>query len=248
MSNLNNKIALVTGGSRGIGAATAKRLAQQGAKVAISYNNSKEAADLVVSEIKAKGGEAIAVRANGADNQAPQQLIEAVIQEWNAGIDILVNNAGVFATGNLAESGVEVYDQNFNLNVRGVYETTRAAVPHLNEQGRVINIGSSIAHYAFPGASAYGATKAAVAGLSRSWAKELAPRQITVNTVHPGSINTEMNPDIPENDFAAYQKTLNPLGRYGSPDDIAAAVSYLASPDAGFVTGSELTVDGGLTA
>lgn len=248
MSNLNNKIALVTGGSRGIGAATAKRLAQQGAKVAISYNNSKEAADLVVSEIKAKGGEAIAVQANGADNQAPQQLIEAVIQEWNAGIDILVNNAGVFATGNLAESGVEVYDQNFNLNVRGVYETTRAAVPHLNEQGRVINIGSSIAHYAFPGASAYGATKAAVAGLSRSWAKELAPRQITVNTVHPGSINTEMNPDIPENDFAAYQKTLNPLGRYGSPDDIAAAVSYLASPDAGFVTGSELTVDGGLTA
>ena len=248
MSNLTNKIAIVTGGSRGIGAETAKLLSSQGAKVAITYNSSPDRAQEVVNSIEAEGGEAIAIQANGADTSAPQNIVNQVQEKWGAGIDILVNNAGVFATGNLADSGVEVYDTNFNLNVRGVYETTRAAVPHLNENGRVINIGSSIAHYAFPGASAYGATKAAVAGLSRSWAKELAAKGITVNTVHPGSINTEMNPDVPENDFASYQKTLNPLGRYGTPREIAAAVAFLASPDAGFITGSELTVDGGLTA
>ncbi len=248
MSNLNNKVAIVTGGSRGIGAETARQLAREGAKVAISYNSSADRAEAVVNEIKAAGGEAVAIKANGAEADAPQKLVQAVVEQWGQGIDILVNNAGVFATGNLADTGVEVYDTNFNLNVRGVYETTRAAVPHLNENGRVINIGSSVAHFAFPGASAYGATKAAVAGLTRSWAKELAPKNITVNTVHPGSINTEMNPDVPENDFAGYQKSLNPLGRYGTPADIAAAVRYLASPDAGFVTGSELTVDGGLTA
>lgn len=248
MSSLSNKVAIVTGGSRGIGAATAKRLAKHGAKVAITYNSSADRAQAVVKEIETAGGTAIAVQANGADPSAPQQLVQTVQDTWGQGIDILVNNAGVFATGNLADTGVEVYETNFNLNVRGVYETTRAAIPHLNDHGRIINIGSSVAYFAFPGASAYGATKAAVAGLSRSWAKELAPHQITVNTVHPGSINTEMNPDIPENDFAGFQKSLNPLGRYGTPEDIAAAVTYLASPDASFVTGSELTVDGGLTA
>lgn len=248
MSILSNKIALVTGASRGIGAATAKLLAKQGAKVAISYNRSKEQAQKVVEEINAVGGEAVAFQADGSAPDAPSKLINDVTSHWQSGIDILVNNAGVFSTGSLAESGVEVYEKNFNLNVRGVYETTRAAVPHLNKNGRIINIGSSVAHFAFPGASAYGATKAAVAGLSRSWAKELAANQITVNTVHPGSINTDMNPDVPENDFATFQKSLNPLGRYGTPHEIAAAVAFLASPDAGFITGSELTVDGGLTA
>ncbi|MEN0050884.1 MAG: 3-oxoacyl-ACP reductase family protein [Bacteroidota bacterium] len=248
MSELQNKIALVTGGSRGIGAATAQLLAEKGAKVAISYNSSADRAKEVVAAIKAKGGEAIAIQANGADKDAPQKLLEEVVKTWNAGIDILVNNAGTFATGTLAESGVEVYEKNFDLNVRGVYETTRAALPHFNEDGRIINIGSSVANFAFPGASAYGATKAAIVGLTRSWAKELAAKRITVNTVHPGSINTEMNPDVPENDFAAYQKSLNPLGRYGTPREIAATVVFLASPDASFITGSEVTVDGGMTA
>ena len=248
MRSLENKIALVTGGSRGIGAETARLLASQGAKVAITYNSSPDAANQVVEEIRESGGDAIAIQSNAADADAPANLISAVTDQWNAGIDILVNNAGTFVTGNLAETGVEVYNQVFDVNVRGVYETTRAAIPHLNDGGRIINIGSSIAHYAFPGASAYGATKAAVAALTRSWAKELAPRQITANTVHPGSVNTDMNPDIPENEFAGYQKTLNPLGRFGTPREIAAAVAYLAGPDAGFTTGSELTVDGGLTA
>ncbi|MEM9849557.1 MAG: 3-oxoacyl-ACP reductase family protein [Bacteroidota bacterium] len=248
MSTLEGKIALVTGGSRGIGAATAKLLAERGAKVAISYNSSADSANAVVADIQAAGGEAVAIQADGADKDAPQKLVAAVANQWGAGIDILVNNAGRFLTGTLAETGVEVYEQNFDLNVRGVYETTRAAVPHLNEDGRIINIGSSVANFAFPGASAYGATKAAVVGLTRSWAKELAGKRITVNTVHPGSINTEMNPDVPENDFAAYQKSLNPLGRYGTPREIAATVVFLASPDASFITGSEVTVDGGMTA
>ncbi|MEM9888287.1 MAG: 3-oxoacyl-ACP reductase family protein [Bacteroidota bacterium] len=248
MSTLEGKIALVTGGSRGIGASTAQLLAERGAKVAISYNSSADRANEVVAAIQSAGGEAVAIQADASDKESPEKLIAAVVNQWGAGIDILVNNAGRFLTGTLAETGVEVYEGNFDLNVRGVYETTRAAVPHFNEDGRIINIGSSVANFAFPGASAYGATKAAVVGLTRSWAKELAAKRITMNTVHPGSINTEMNPDVPENDFAAYQKSLNPLGRYGTPREIAATVVFLASPDASFITGSEVTVDGGMTA
>lgn len=247
MSTLSNKIALVTGGSRGIGAATAKALAKEGATVAISYNSSAERANEVVKAIEAAGGTAAAFQANGADVSAPAELVKAVVDQFGK-IDILVNNAGTFVTGNLEESGVEVYEQNFSLNVRGVYETTRVAVPHIGQGGRIVNIGSSVANYAFPGASAYGATKAAVAGLTRSWAKELAGKGINVNVVHPGSINTEMNPDVEENPFAAFQKSLNPLGRYGTAEEIAAAVVFLASPGASFITGTELHVDGGMTA
>jgi len=245
---LNNKIAIITGGSRGIGAATAKLLSSKGAKVAISYKSSKDEAQKVVDQIKSNGQDAVAFQADHADTKAPASLINEVRSLWGSGIDILVNNAGTFAVGNLENSGLEVYNQVFDLNVRGVYETTRAAIPHFNDNGRIINIGSAIADYAFVGASAYGATKAAVAALTRSWAKELGPRKITVNTIQAGSINTALNPDIPENEFAGYQKTLNPLGRFGTPEEVAATVAFLASDDAGFITGASLNVDGGLTA
>lgn len=243
---LTGKIAVVTGGSRGIGAAIVRELASQGASIVFSYNNSETQANDLVDEIARNGGQALAVKSNLVQDGS-STLINEAVQRFG-GIDILVNNAGVFVAGPLAESDISVFDDNFNTNVKAVYETTQVASRFLREDGRIINIGSSVARHAFVGASAYGGTKAALVGITRSWAKEFAPKRITVNVVHPGSINTDMNPDVPENDFAAYQKSLNPLGRFGKPEEIAAAVAFLASPDAAFITGSELTVDGGLTA
>ncbi|NJO87108.1 MAG: SDR family oxidoreductase [Lewinella sp.] len=242
------KYALVTGGSRGIGAATAKALAAQGATVAISYNSSPEQAEAVVAIIQAAGGKLQPFQSQTApDPVAVHLLVEGVVEKFGK-LDILVNNAGVFVGGPLNESALDAYEQNFNVNVRGVYETTRAAISRFNDGGRIINIGSFLSTSAFPGVSAYGATKAAVAGLTRSWAKEFAGRKITVNTLHPGSIDTEMNPDNESNPTAGFQKSLNPLGRYGTAEEIAAAVVFLAADEASFVTGADLYVDGGASA
>lgn len=247
MFSLQGKSALVTGGSRGIGAAIAKTLAHQGAKVAISYNSSADRAAGVVRDIEAAGGTAVALQADAASADGPNRLIEQAVAKLGP-LDILVNNAGVIAYGSIADTTVDTYTTNFDVNVRGVHETTRAALPHLNDGGRIINIGSSLSHRTFPGTGAYVATKAAVAGLARAWAKDLADRRITVNTVNPGSINTEMNPDHSDNPSAEMQRASNPMGRYGTPEELAAAVAFLASDEASYVNGTELAVDGGFTA
>lgn len=247
-SVLSGKVALVTGGSRGIGAATARRLASLGAMVAITYAQSGAQADEVVADIQANGGRARAFASDAADPASAGQLVSAVVQAFGR-LDILVNNAGAFVGGSIAESSLATYSDNFDVNVRGVHELTRAAVPHLSDGGRVITVGSGYGTRPPAGTGAYAASKAAVEAFGKAWAKELAPRRITVNTVSPGSIDTYMNPaDAAVNPSAEGQRSATPLGRFGTPDDIAAAVAFLAGPDADFVTGANLPVDGGYTA
>ncbi len=246
MSNLTGKVALVTGGSRGIGAETARQLAAQGAHVAISYNANAGAAEKVTAEINSLGGKAQAFKADAADPQAAKALVESVVAAFGK-LDILVNNAGVFIGD--APTGEESFAQNFDVNVRGVYATTRAAVPHLSDGGRVINLGSAVGVKSIPGVSAYSATKAAVASLTRTWALELASRQITVNTVAPGPIDTDMAPaDVNLNPAADYLRGLNPMNRFGTAAEVAAAVVFFASPQSSFITGTHLGVDGGMLA
>lgn len=246
---LENHVALVTGGSRGIGAAIALRLAQDGANVAISYSSSTERAHKMVAQMEALGVRAVAFKADQAEITEVTALLEAVFTHFGK-LDILVNNAGVLAGGLVGDPNFDVsaVDRQLAINVSAVAATVRAAVPMLSDRGRIISIGSVLGSRSpWPGMADYAASKAAVAAYSRGWAQDLAPRGITVNTVLPGSINTEMNPS--ENgDFAAAQVAAIPLGRFGAPEDIAAAVAFLARPDAGFITGISLNVDGGFSA
>ncbi len=248
MSTLSNKIALVTGGSRGIGAATAKRLAKDGATVALSYNSSPDAAQAVVDEITASGGTAQAYQADASDPKAGGALVRKVVED-HGGLDILVNNAGVYRTGPVHEFTDEDYDANLDINLRGSFDTIREAAKHLRDEGRIVNIGSVVGKVGMPGNSIYGASKAAVTLLAKAVAKEVGGRKITVNTVHPGAIDTDMNPADPEkNPFAETMASMNPMGRYGTAEEIASAVAFLVSPEASYITGAELTVDGGMTA
>ena len=243
---MNNKIAIVTGGSRSIGAAIAKRLAADGATVAITYNASPEKAQQVVAEIEAKGGRAIALQADAGNPEAVRAAVAQVAKQFGK-VDILVNNAGISVLGNAQDIAFEDFQRILAVNVTGVFVATQEALKHMGQGGRIIHIGSSMVQYAaFPTASAYTLTKGAVTGFTRGLVRDLGPRGITVNTVHPGPTDSDMNPaDGPVADFV---KPGIAVGRYGQGGDIAAAVAYLASDEAAFVSGAELMVDGGFTA
>ncbi|MBX3501877.1 MAG: SDR family oxidoreductase [Alphaproteobacteria bacterium] len=246
--HLQGKIALVTGGSRGIGAAIARRLAADGADVAISYAASADRAQAVAREIEGNGVRAASFKADQADPTAVAGLVKAVVKRFGR-LDILVNSAGVFVTGPLGDPATDVtaLERQFAVNVGGVAAAVRAAAAHLKEGGRIITIGSGVGtRTPWPGMADYGATKAAVASYTRGWARDLGGKGITVNTVQPGPIDTDMNPS--DGEFAEIQKVGTALGRYGKPEEIAAAVAFLAGPDASYITGATLDVDGGFNA
>jgi len=246
MGQLNNKVAIVTGGSRSIGAAIAKRLAADGATVAITYNASPEKAQQVVMEIEAAGGRAIAIQADAGNPDAVRAGVAQVAQHFGK-VDILVNNAGISVLGNAQDIAFEDFQRILAVNVTGVFVATQEALKHMGQGGRIVHIGSSMVQYAaFPTASAYTLTKGAVTGFTRGLVRDLGPRGITVNTVHPGPTDSDMNPA--DGAVADFVKPGIALGRYGQGSDIAATVAFLASDDAAFVTGAELMVDGGFTA
>jgi 3-oxoacyl-[acyl-carrier protein] reductase len=250
MSNkLNGKVALVTGGSRGIGAAIARALADDGADVAISYSASEDKAKAVVADLLAKGVRAHAFKADQADPGEVEGLVRAVVERFGR-LDILVNNAGVFVTGQVHDRANNLADlqRQFAVNVGGVAAAVRAAVPVMEDGGRIISIGSVVGDVSpFPGIADYSATKGAVAAYTRGWARDLGPRGITVNNVQPGPIDTDMNP-ASNGDFSAAQSQSTALGRYGKPEEVAAAVAFLARPEAAYITGATLNVDGGFSA
>lgn len=240
---LTDKVAIVTGGSRGIGAAICKKLAAQGARVVVNYSSSPDAANQVVEQIQSNGGVAIALRADVTDSAQILNLFNQTEAQLGT-VDILVNNAGIGEYGTLAEITDESFDKQMNLNVRSVFIASREAARRMKAGGRIINIGSTLGEAVpMPNSSIYCATKFAVAGLTRGWARDLGPQNITVNCVEPGPIDTELNPaNGPQADF---QKQRTALGRYGTPDDVAALVAFVASPEARNITGATLRVDGG---
>ncbi|MCY1482748.1 Cyclic-di-GMP-binding biofilm dispersal mediator protein [compost metagenome] len=243
---LAGKVAIVTGGSRSIGAAIAKRLAADGATVAITYNASANRAATVVEEITAAGGRALSLAANAGAPDAVRAAIRQVAGTFGK-VDILVNNAGISVLGAPEDIAFEDFQRILAVNVTGVFVATQEALRHMGQGGRIIHIGSSmVQHAAFGTASAYTLTKGAVAGFSRGLVRDLGPRGITVNTVNPGPTDSDMNPaDGPIADFVRPKIA---IGRYGQGSDVASAVAYLASAEAGFVSGAELMVDGGFTA
>jgi 3-oxoacyl-[acyl-carrier protein] reductase len=244
--SLANKVAFVQGGSRGIGAAIVKRLAADGATVAFTYVTSPQPAQALVSQIEAAGGRALAIQADSADAAALKQAISIAAETFGR-LDILVNNAGVLALGPVDDFKLEDLDRTLDVNVRSVFVATQEAVRFMQEGGRVISIGSTNAdRMPFEGGAAYAMSKAALVGLTKGLARDLGKRGITVNNVQPGPVDTDMNPA--DGDFAEALKGLMALPRYGKVEEIASFVAYLAGPEAGYITGASLTIDGGFSA
>jgi 3-oxoacyl-[acyl-carrier protein] reductase len=245
-SGLKGKVALVTGGSRGIGAAIVRRLAQEGADVAFTYSVSAKAAKALVKEVSQLG---VAVKAYVADAAVPKSMPRLVAEVFKAfgRLDILVNNAGVFCGGSIGDIKAADYERLMRINVDAVFALTNAAVKKMKAGARVINISSILGERATaPGMGVYNASKFAVTGFTRSWAKDLGEKGILVNAVQPGPIDTELNPANGEG--AKHQKARTALGRYGRPEEVAGAVAFLAGPDATYITGATLNVDGGCNA
>jgi len=247
MLRLAQKTALVTGGSRGIGTAIVKRLAAEGANIIFTYVNAAEKAMALVGEVESYGVKVTAIKADTGNTDDIDSLVAAAAAMGN--IDILVNNAGVFKTGAIDDSSadLEAFKIQWEVNTHGVVHMVRALLPIMNDGGRIINLGSTGATRSpYRGIGDYGATKAAMAAYTRSWARELGQRNITVNIIQPGLIDTDMNPS--DGPFSDEMLKAVALGRYGEAKDIAAAVAFLASDDAQYITGSTLNVDGGQSA
>jgi 3-oxoacyl-[acyl-carrier protein] reductase len=242
---LSGKIALVTGGSRGIGAAIVRRLSSDGATVAFTYSASGDKAKAIVADIEAKGGKALAIQADSGDPKAVQNAVEQTVSTFG-GVDILVNNAGILMLNPVDDFPLEDFDRMFAVNVRAVFAGTQAAARHMKAGARIITIGSIVAERSgFPTSSVYSMTKGAVAAMTRGLARDLGPRGITVNNIQPGPTATDMNPNEKSNEML---QQLMALGRLGEDKEIASFAAYLASPEASFITGASLTIDGGYLA
>jgi 3-oxoacyl-[acyl-carrier protein] reductase len=243
---LSGKVGLITGGSRGIGAAIARRLAADGATVAITYTKGTDAATSVVKAIEGAGGKAIAIQADAADAGAVTAAVEKTVGTFGR-LDILVNNAGTAIPKTFEESTLEEVDRMIDINLRGVLVATHAALKHIHEGGRIITIGSCVGERDLtPGLTAYAATKGAVKMFTQGLSREVGGRNITVNNVQPGPIDTDLNPAA--SDWAAPQIANTALKRYGHVDEVAALVAFVAGPEASYITGANLTVDGGTNA
>jgi 3-oxoacyl-[acyl-carrier protein] reductase len=243
---LKGKVAFVTGGSRGIGAAIAKHLAAEGAHVAITYARDASSAAVVVKEMEATGTKAIAIQADALDPAAIRAAVDKAVAALGK-LDILVNNAGTAIPKPFLDTTLEEMDHVINLNIRGLFVTTQAALQHMNDNGRIIMIGSCVGERNLtPGLAAYAATKGAVKMFAQSLSREVGDRGITVNNVQPGPIDTDLNPAAGE--WATPQKAVTALKRYGKVEEVAALVAFIAGPTSGYITGANLTVDGGTNA
>ncbi len=243
---LEGKIALITGGSRGIGAAVAKRLAADGANVAVTYTKGVDAAASVVKEIERAGRKAIAIQADAADAAAVKAAVEKTVATFGR-LDVLVNNAGTAIPKTFEEATLEDMDRVLDINVRGVFVATQAALKHMKSGGRIIMIGSAVGERVLvPGLVPYSATKGAVKIFTQGLSREVGSRGITVNNVQPGPIDTDLNPAA--GDWAVPQKAATALDRYGHVDEVAALVAFVAGPESSYITGANLTVDGGMNA